>query len=502
MHNSSSKILFSVIVLIYSAFILVGCSSESDNVINCDPSLGGDVASLSFSNVTASDFNGNPVTRADGSIEQERIGYNLGEEQGVQLVSQQGSAELSSPHTRAVTNLPNGIRYRVVVYKDAEYAAKTIYKQREYQVGSSEPVSGTNITLPAGSYKIFAYSFNTKTDLPELTGSAISVKDGDDFMSTDMLNQTVTESQMGTNINMTLNFRRRCCNIWVKVESIAYTNTAISNCTVSLNNLPAQATWNVGGTSFTQTGNTTETKAYFVNVSSPANTPLKKSSICIPIGNRVLSMDYNFQTNVGGTGGTKTFNKTKQSLTSTNFQSGSQYLFTMTGLGAWVPTEPSAKIGGYTWSAYNVANTSKQFVSKPTDYGYYFTFNDAKSACPSGWSTPTKTQLDVLPGKVIPANSYVYINNAVYKAGNYGWCGPSTSNGYAIFKDGVQILCMPAAGRRSGSGSTAEGSNGYYGYYWSSTPNGSNGGDLYFFSGGCSVGNFYSTIGMSVRCVQ
>lgn len=504
MHYNSSKILLSITGLILSACILGGCSSDSDNAINSDPTLGGDVASLSFSNVSASDFNGQPVTRADGSIEQDRIGYNLGDEQGFQLVSQQGGAEPGSPATRAVTNLPSGIRYRVVVYKEAEYAAKTIYKQREYQGGSSDPVSGTKITLPPGTFKIFAYSFNTKSDLPELTGSTISVNDGEDFMSTDILSQTIVDSQTGTNINLSLSFKRRCCNIWVKVESIAYDNTAITDCTVSLNNLPAQATWSVGGTSFTQIGSSTVKKTYFSSSSSPANTPLTQNTICLPTGSRVLTMDYNFKTNVGGTGGTKTFSKTSQSLSSTNFQPGSQYLFRMLGLGAWVPTEPSATIGGYTWSAYNVANTSKQFVSKPWDYGYYFNFNSAKSACPSGWSTPTKPQLDVLPGKVIPANSYVYINNAVYRAGNYGWCGPSTSNGYAVFKDGTQILFLPAAGYRYGaSGSTATDNAGAYGYYWTKEELGSTGGfNLRFDSGSANPGSGLKTYGFSVRCVQ
>lgn len=417
--------------------------------------------------------------------------------QGFQLVTQPGSAEPSSPHTRAVTNLPSGIRYRVVVYKDAEYAAKIIYKQCEYQGGSTNPVSGNNITLPAGSYKIFAYSFNTTAALPELASSAISVKDGDDFMSTDIVSQTISASQMGTNISLAITFKRRCCNIWVKIESIAYTNTAISNCTVSLNNLPEQANWNVGGTSFTQTGSTTKTKTYFSNASSSADTPLTKSTICLPLGSRVLSMDYNFQTNDGGPGGTKTFSKTNQALPSANLQSGSQYLFTMSGIGAWVPTEPYATIGGKKWSAYNVANTSNQFVSKPWEYGYYFTFNDAKSACPSGWSTPTQTHLNVLPGKVIPANTYVRINNTTYKSGSYGWC-----NGYAIFKDGTQILCLPAAGNRSsGSGSTADSFAGI-GYFWSSSPSGSRGYFLKFNSDNCYVSGYDTYYGMSLRCVQ
>lgn len=260
MKYPSFKNIFSVRVpslcCLLVALCAGGCSNDSDNVINSDPSING-VASVSFSNVTTSDFNGNPITRSDGSIEQNTIGYNFGEMQGFQLVTQPGSAEPSSPHTRAVTNLPSGIRYRVVVYKDAEYAAKIIYKQCEYQGGSTNPVSGNNITLPAGSYKIFAYSFNTTAALPELASSAISVKDGDDFMSTDIVSQTISASQMGTNISLAITFKRRCCNIWVKIESIAYTNTAISNCTVSLNNLPEQANWNVGGTSFTQTGSTT-----------------------------------------------------------------------------------------------------------------------------------------------------------------------------------------------------------------------------------------------------
>lgn len=500
MHQVSFQTKHTVTALILSTCLLSGCSSDSDNVINREPASDG-VASVSFSNVSITDFSGNPVTRADGSVEQERIGYNLGDEQGFQLVTQQGSAVPASPQTRSVSNLPDGIHYRVVVYKSTEYPNR-IYKQCEYKGGSSTPISGNAITLPAGTYKIFAYSFNTATTLPELTSNTISVNDGDDFMTADVANKTINSSDMGLSISFPLTFKRRCCNIWVKVESIAYTNTAISNCTVSLNNLPAEATWSVQNAAFTQTGTSITSKTYFSSASSGSNKPLTASKICLPLGSRKLSMNYNFKTNAGKT----TFKKADQELTVTNFTSGNQYLFRMSGVGAYVPSTGSATINGVKWSATNAA-LGKKFVTSPLDYGYYFIFDEAQTACPSTWSTPSESQFQSLKGKVMPNGSKVYLSDKLYQVGALGNCQLSAKSQVTIFKDGSQVLIMPNAGiRDSGghSGSTPESYGGVTGCYWSNIRDVTYGSLFRIRLSGLELGFLGPTVnsGCSVRCVQ
>lgn len=76
-----------------------------------------------------------------------------------------------------------------------------------------------------------------------------------------------------------------------------------------------------------------------------------------------------------------------------------------------------------------------------------------------------------------------------------------TGSGYKVTGPNGNSISLPAAGYRNCSGFV--GGVGSYGYYWSSSPNGSeNAWDLNFSSGGVDMGNDSRCIGRSVRLVQ
>jgi|GEM_PF-2521563 len=52
-------------------------------------------------------------------------------------------------------------------------------------------------------------------------------------------------------------------------------------------------------------------------------------------------------------------------------------------------------INGVKWATFNVGN-SGTFVSSAKDYGNYYTWEQAKTACPKGWRLPTKEELKKL----------------------------------------------------------------------------------------------------------
>ena len=107
----------------------------------------------------------------------------------------------------------------------------------------------------------------------------------------------------------------------------------------------------------------------------------------------------------------------------------------------------SVEINGLTWATRNVGEAG-QFVANSWDYGGYYTFEEAQNACPSGWRTPTKGELESLvnAGSVwatvngitgrrfgsgsntifIPAAGWLSWNGTIQNQGMYGWCWSST----------------------------------------------------------------------------
>lgn len=482
---------------------------------NNDP-IGRGQVTLTSGQVNTNDFDATPRTRADGTVQKEEISYNIAEEQGFIIDARRGNAKENTPQTRTVVSLATGVLYQVVIYKEKDYDTKKIYKQATFAVGGDTPI-GTKLRLGEGSYKLYAYSYNTTDAIQRLgnTGT-LTVEHGQDFMDITPWDLVITSKQADAQTQVklpTLTFQRRCCNIWVKVESVAYTNTAISACTVSLNNLPAQATWTVGGTTFTQEGTDIVAVKYFDNQESPKNKPLSKSAICLPVDKRELTMDYNFKTNKGGTGGEKTFSKTAQSLPSTDFTSGNQYLFKMTASGAYVlSSDNPVLIGTCKWARTNlkhdgtfesepwisggingvtcapngtIATAANSYwrwdVDKPDTDGDYplnpgSTWNADRDPCKKrGWKLPYGDDkqgdyYDLTTNYKVPENTLVYINGGVMKVNaksavvsqsSGAWKGPGTTAIGVVFWDSStkKMIFFPAAGTRL-----------YDSYYYQSDP--------------------------------
>ena len=58
-------------------------------------------------------------------------------------------------------------------------------------------------------------------------------------------------------------------------------------------------------------------------------------------------------------------------------------------------TDTGVKINGTAWATRNVAARGT-FAANPEDSGNYYTFDDAQTACPPGWRTPTPKELKKL----------------------------------------------------------------------------------------------------------
>jgi uncharacterized protein (TIGR02145 family) len=149
-------------------------------------------------------------------------------------------------------------------------------------------------------------------------------------------------------------------------------------------------------------------------------------------------------------------------------------------------------VNGTTWAARNVAAPG-YFTAAVEDYGAYYDYEAAQTACPDGWRTPTQSEWAAL----LSLTRQVSIRNGIP-----GLLLNRGGNGASLF--------LPAAGLTHGGNVTDY--VGTDGYYWSGTP--SNGYEeptawhVHFEvdAGGnasCEVddGVLYNN-GFSVRCVK
>ena len=177
-------------------------------------------------------------------------------------------------------------------------------------------------------------------------------------------------------------------------------------------------------------------------------------------------------------------------------------------------------IGGVVWSSFNVNTPGTLATNVPSallgtraeSHGKYYQWNrkvawfttggvsgwdtsnpsgtswgSSTNPCPSGFVVPTKAQWDALI-------------SACTKSYKGGWS--SSDYGYLELKNGSNTLEFPAVGGRYDSDGALS-STGTWGYYWSSTQDGSDRAYNMKFSSG-SVGTYWyrRRYGFSVRCVR
>jgi len=151
-------------------------------------------------------------------------------------------------------------------------------------------------------------------------------------------------------------------------------------------------------------------------------------------------------------------------------------------------------INGVTWATTNVGATTIE------GNGSYYTWEQAKTACPKGWRLPTMKELEMFQN-VVPSEEDFGVYDIEAKVPST-WTTLNGKNG-RHFTDKVtgNNIFMPAAGYRYDNDGTLN-YVGTYGFYWSSTEYSSTHAYyLSFRSGSVGLYNYYNNFSFSVRCV-
>lgn len=480
---------------------------------------------------------GSPATRAAQAIKEEQQAFNVGEELG-NIITLGNSPLEDTPETRT---LNAGAYCRIVIYKLADWnsGALKVHEQRLCKTGSTGYFADLGdstqpIELFEGDYRIFCYSFNkTTTDkMTKLADGAANVplSDGDDFMSSDIISKSITDSQYGTSVALgTITLKHRCCRLIGTLTAVAFTGTGIAASPApslsAVSTFTTQGNWSIKGTSFAGTATANQTKAFSMTKSGNDYTG---TMLLLPLTSKALSATYNFKPN----GASKNVTASnKQVNASVTFSSGGSYSFSVKALGAWVPSsENPVQIGSYKWANANLNNnkklesntwTSGKLNGSDNDYWRWNvkdvdtsnayptqenTWNINNDPCRAGlgspWRVPPKENFDNLMGYTL-VNQRAFINGTAVTTNGYGWVSSGTVKG-CVFVDTSRGTCifLPAAGYRGGSSYL---NTGTYGYYWSRTLNTSSTSSvycLYFNSGFCYVYNASRNVGLSLRCSQ
>ena len=122
-------------------------------------------------------------------------------------------------------------------------------------------------------------------------------------------------------------------------------------------------------------------------------------------------------------------------------------------------------IGGKTWMSSNIkVNVTGSYIynnnsSDIDTYGRLYTWEAAKTACPSGWRLPTQADFESLSQS---QGGNQVAGGKLKNAGTTYWQSPNTGGDNASGYNG-----MPGGYRNASDGVFF--GKGQYGYYWSST---------------------------------
>lgn len=456
------------------------------------------------------------------------LGHNYSAEATLEAVPQE-------VRTRAGANLEADARYRIVVFD----GTGTVVGNVVYKAGSSEVVSGNEIKLQEGTYRLFAYTFNSASDIRALDADNknVTVNSGEDFMTCTNANFTVTSAEYSGGKQLDISFVRQCARLTVTIVAEAYTDNTISAASLTIGNVFANGSkWNgitntdasvlpsaAGTAALTKASGNAES----VDCGLAANNPYL---ITPPCSDQTISVS-GLNVTIGGVA------KTPADIhipTPVTLAKGGSYKLTLYIGNYYVLTRTNpVTIGGVKWARTNLEQTGSgdsapiSFVANPWDYGSHWNWGirdatqygsnvypteaapwnnstaghanqDPCRSLGSGWRLPTKGDMNSLTNNPAPSGTKVKINGAVNTTVSKGWAPDAKGT---VCKSGNQVVYLPAAGQRSQTGNTNNtGSNGYY---WAATQeSGYAASDLYFNSGSLSVSMFSRVNGQSLRCVQ
>lgn len=445
---------------------------------------------------------GSPQTRAALQMEEHRLAFNTGEELG-NIITLGNSEVEDTPQTRA----DDGIYYRIVVYTLEEWnkTAPKILEQRLCKTGSTTYVADLGdktepIYLYQGEYRIFCYSFNkTTTDkMDKLADGAVNVSlsDGDDFLSADVISTNIAASQVGTSISLgTVTLEHRCCQFIGILTAEYFTGTGIGASPApalsAVSTFTTAGNWSIKGNSFASTATASQTKAFTMVTSG---NDYKGTMIILPITSTALSATYNFQPNGSSANITAA---AKQVNASVSIHSGASYNLTIKAVGAYVLTVPDPittpiQIGKGKWAYANLNRdytmekypwVSGNLNGSDNDYWkwnyleadvwgdaeerYRTEWEEKKDPCIKGLGSPWRVpSYDIIVnlGSYALVSKYAYINGMVLKTSKSGFVSSGTIKG-CVFVDTANDNCifLPAAGVRA---NTTINDLGKYGHYW------------------------------------
>jgi uncharacterized protein (TIGR02145 family) len=130
---------------------------------------------------------------------------------------------------------------------------------------------------------------------------------------------------------------------------------------------------------------------------------------------------------------------------------------------------------GNAWDGFFITEGSSPYDwLTPQDDNLWQGVSGTNNPCPSGYRLPTEAE---------------------WEAERTSWSSNNAAGAFA------SPLKLPVAGARNGSNGSL-GNVGSHGYYWSSTVDGTNSRNLYFYSSYALMGSISRAIGLSVRCLK
>lgn len=488
--------------------------------------------------IASVDVSETPLTRSATGEPEQKVEYsaNLGHNFSVEGTLE---AEPQTPHTRAAVSLGNDVQYRMVVFNTSNAVVGNVV----YKVGSTEVVSGTAIRLQAGTYRLFCYSFNSTSAIPDLDtdNKNVTVKAGEDFMTYTEVTFTIGSSDYAGGKKVIIKFVRQCAKLTVTVKAAEYTDNTIVDASLSLSSMFGDNKWNGvlntdASVMTAASGSISLIKGSTAGASVDCGKDGSTPYACVaPFTGQTITAT-NLTASLGGkevTPATISFPKP------VTLAKGGSYRLTINLQPYYILTTTNpVNIGGIKWASSNlqqvVGNTTVEFALKPWNIGSYWTWGirdatqysdntyltgdkqwtditggnaDPCSALnlSTSWRLPTLANMDILKGKKAIGGAKVKINGKIYTANGYGWA-PSLDpeiGGYGIFIDDDQVLCLPAAGYRNYSGSVLNKDKS--GMYWTCTNDGNSDSSMRLLFQSTSnpiTLNFYRFNGCFLRCVQ